>query len=448
MSATPTRLRCLTGLAACAFTALVAIAPAASAAPPQHVAAGITVVEGATSGVTRLVVPRDAKVDENPFIGSFTASGAGRVQGLVLRVAGAPVTDIRSIRAAQVNFCYSAGCTPEAGAPVDRVMTVRGFARATAVDDGHWVVPAGIYDLYLIADGAPGSVTLRFDGLEGTTRIRPEAPAKASIISPAPATPQLGAGAIAFSAGTVNPVGEPGGLLLESTMIRGTGPASYILGDCFRPGGPPPANNYNGCPGGEPQTVDPQVFPDPVAFKRASIMSALVRPSSTWTTGGYVNGFAPSWNVHHVSVALTFAETGPPELADAPAPGDAVQQQPALEQRAEPAFITPPEGNAVRDAAREQPQQGAATDRSPCRPSMKVKRTRRSVVLSVRSVEMCAVEARLRSGKKILSRAAAMARPARTARLRLTLRKGRRLTVMVQTSDAAGNRARRSLRVR
>lgn len=438
----PIRRKHAVRVAAVALCAAGVAAPQAVAAERAHVVAGTTVFDATTSGLTRITVPRDARLDRKLSDGSFSASRAGRVQGIVLRAAGAPITDTRTYQAAQVNFCFAPACTPAPDAPVEQHTNGIGLPETAA---GEFVIPRGIYDAYVIGDGAPGSVTLRFHGLDGTTTIRPEQPAKVNIVSPTPAVPPAGAGPISFSTGTPNPIGDPGGSLFEATAISGVGPASYVLGDCFLPDGPPPGGNYHGCPGGYPQTVQPFTKHEPVPYATASMTWGLVYPRP-WATGGWVDGAAGTWAAGHVSVAITYTKTEPPGLDDSDTP------TPPTGPPNDRPRTTPPSGDprsdGVLDSTNRVSGSGTSADRDPCNVKLRARRSARIVRLTARSGERCAVRVRLVSGRRTIARARKVLQPRRTATLKLRARTVRRLKLVVDTRDGAGNRARRSLSVR
>src|SRR3954447_19636206 len=138
-----------------------ATATGAAAATALPALAGTTVIAGSKSARLRVTVPRAARLPmvSTPDFGesAWTATGAGRFLGFVLRPAGGPGTDSTpTVVGAKLTHCYAAACQPAATA-VQRV-DVFSFAANRA---GGFTIPAGTYDLYLLADGAPAKLTLR-----------------------------------------------------------------------------------------------------------------------------------------------------------------------------------------------------------------------------------------------------------------------------------------------
>lgn len=434
----PTRsaLRLAAVLAVAAAAALDA--GAASAAGPAQLA-GTTVIEGSTSSVMRVSLPRDVVVDGEK---GFSASRNGRIQGLLLRPAGAPITDVNALLAASVNFCFTKGCTPAPDAPVWEDVGRTPTDPESTTDD--YTLPKGFYDLYLIADGAPGSVTLELQGLSGRTTLRPAQPVRSQIVTDAPATPQLGVGPISFSAGSTNPVGNPAGAIFNAIVLNAHGPGAVAMGRCFRPDGAPIGPTYDACggPGAFPHVVSHYIAPEPAPFTRVGSGWALVRPGDSWTMAGWIEGAAAMWEAAHMSLSLTYAET----RDDGPGGGDD-RQPPGTGPRDVTATTDPKSGTPQQPAASEGPAAPSA-DRTPCRPKLHARRAKKLVRLTVRSTETCVVEARLVRGRRTVATAAGVARAGRATILRLRARRQGRMKLVVVTSDAAGNRARRSLSVR
>ncbi|HEV2813365.1 MAG TPA: hypothetical protein VGW10_08945 [Solirubrobacteraceae bacterium] len=422
--------------AAAALVATWAMAPAAAAQEPVT-AAGTTVIEGSQPSMTRIVLPKDVTLRTGEANGrwhgqAFLATGDGRHLGFVLRPAGAPSDDLRAVAGHLVNGCFTAGCAPLVA---DQWITVSGLGEPP---DGTYTLPAGTYDLYLLTDGKPARIELKLGGLDGTTTVSPSKAVSATTVSPASTTPPgAGAGPVAYGGGAGLPIGEPGGYLFSATQLVGQGPGSGSIGVCIYLDGPPADGNYHTCRGAD----SPYNFPFTVAPDEDNakiVLGALAAAHDGFAIGNYVDGAMARWSAGAVSVGLTFAQPTPlppgtPPAPDAPPRNDAGPTPPAL---ANP---------QVSGGGSEQQR----NDRTPCRPTVRAKRTRAGATLTARADETCRVAAKLVRRGRTIARATTTLAPGRTRKLTLrTKRSVRGAKVVVETTDAAGNRARRTIRVR
>ena len=140
------------------------MAPAALAqGDATATAAGSVTVSGSEAGRVRLVVPADATLD---VIDGVTLQGDSGWAGYLLTRPGFQPDDF---------FAYAISTPgPEQGAPL-RVQ--QGSLAAEDREEGSTTnctdcpVPAGTYDLYLLTDGDPVSVTLTLGGLDGAATV-------------------------------------------------------------------------------------------------------------------------------------------------------------------------------------------------------------------------------------------------------------------------------------
>lgn len=217
-------------LAAVGLTALVAAGltapPAAARSPLDRVTLGaVNVISGSDLTSVPVHVPRDATIEGDPFSNDdISYSGPGRVVGLALVEEGGPVRKAYELVSVRWSFCGAPGCEPDEYA--DELTTSPEFGKK------RWRVPAGDYRLYLVADGEPVDVTLRLHGLDGTTAIRPAAPAAGRIAAPTASVPDP-AGHLFLGRARPVRMPEPGLLIDSQTTGLTLGPSYTAQGSCF-----------------------------------------------------------------------------------------------------------------------------------------------------------------------------------------------------------------------
>ena len=96
------------------------------------------------------------------------------------------------------------------------------------------MIPAGVYRLYLVVDGAPGSVYFEIEGLSGATRIHPtrpmgEARAKVQTLKTRLHTPAAG---VAGAFGNERPFGGRG-MAIQELWVDPVGPAAVESVVCW-----------------------------------------------------------------------------------------------------------------------------------------------------------------------------------------------------------------------
>ena len=137
--------------------------------------AGRTVLSGSATGkvAVRLDTPATFTVPGHDLPGSVQVSGPGRLAGLAL-VADGTDPDRIMLTAGRVSTGIG-----------DSVLASSHSAALTG-GTPTWTLPAGSYWLYLIADGAPVTVTLTLDGPPGSTTLTPTVPVSSRIAQPQP----------------------------------------------------------------------------------------------------------------------------------------------------------------------------------------------------------------------------------------------------------------------
>lgn len=150
-----------------------------------------TVVKGERSAVMTVDLPRPARISlfeqpqEDRPRDVLHMSGRGRFFGVMLRRDGQEPTGLVEVVAQ--DLCHRPGCQPVFRFPSNYYGLVYPPDRNAngSVSDISGTLPSGRYHLFLIADGAPVKVVLRFHGLTGTTVLRPTKAAGVEIVEAA-----------------------------------------------------------------------------------------------------------------------------------------------------------------------------------------------------------------------------------------------------------------------
>ncbi|MGH2753232.1 MAG: hypothetical protein ACRDLB_02260 [Actinomycetota bacterium] len=176
--------------------------------------------------------------------GSLEASitGDGRMFGFMFRKRGTEWWDGPTYEDIDLGGCTRRGC---------KASGLFEMEAAAKSQDGRW--PAGVYEMLLIADGAPVEVTLRIKGLKGSVEARPQAvPFEARTFTPRVTTD----GDFIHSAGDFTGLadGRPQYGLVGLWALGGPHVAT-ALGDCLYHGDEPDVSEDEaflpGCPTGD-----------------------------------------------------------------------------------------------------------------------------------------------------------------------------------------------------
>jgi hypothetical protein len=129
--------------------------------PSAIQATGTLTVEASTTGRVSIEVPDDATLN----IHEVELTGAGRLFGYLLIE---PRTMERFVASA-IQYPSTFGWPRRSTRDGRKAIGDREDGFDIGCDECH--VPPGLYDLYVIADGAPVAVSLTFEGLEGNTSL-------------------------------------------------------------------------------------------------------------------------------------------------------------------------------------------------------------------------------------------------------------------------------------
>lgn len=201
------------------------------------VLAGKTMLEGSETGWLRVRLPKAVETPDQT-----TISGNGRLIAAYLfeERDGSVVRDGVNFSTDRFGWCAEQACEPSPWAS-------SGSAARTARNG---LLPAGTYRLYLIADGAPASVTLRFRGLSGATRLRPRFEAVSALRTMPGHVPGGDVGPL-YSAGDEAPFRGQGVSLLGhyfETQAAGVAAFGYCVYPKRAPGDGPAAYLPPECP--------------------------------------------------------------------------------------------------------------------------------------------------------------------------------------------------------
>lgn len=153
-----------------------------SSVPAPVSLAGTTIVKGSAITSVPVVLPRNATL-ATPFgpSPSVSVAGHGRLVGIVLRGTSTR-TDGVNLFAGRVLDVPGA---PASAIPVgDYRLGSGGTYHFVKTSKDVTILPAGAYQLYLITEGKPVSVTLRLGGLSGVRTIAPKRPQAGLVTTP------------------------------------------------------------------------------------------------------------------------------------------------------------------------------------------------------------------------------------------------------------------------
>lgn len=241
-----------------ALTLTTSLAVPAVAHTPSRQApslAGVNRFVGSTSATMTVELPRPAHVT----IDDIHVSGAGRFLGFVMESTSGsyPRAFVQLINE---GMCARPGCRgpfKNLGSGCVCVQSNDGTRQTTT--DG--TLPAGLYRVYFIADGATAHVRLRLPGLDGVRTLTPSGPISARIDVPAPEVAEPADGPLIYSAGTTHSLNAAGAYLAEIVWkIEPLPVEPNVITECaYKDGNPPPEDEVPDYQ--EPCNGSPYVLP-------------------------------------------------------------------------------------------------------------------------------------------------------------------------------------------
>ena len=255
---------------------------------------GPTIVHlGATNEITgRSTSSEYVRVDAPAIMQTFPYNGIhgnGRLVGFLLTNA------TFTLFAHSDANCYSPGCQPADQVPFDEV-DATGQPVELGSGRGGITIPAGDYQLILLADAAEVRVTLPLGGLRGSTITSPMVPVVEDLRSIAPTLAAPPPAQAVYTGGGVGGFQSPQEVLFTSLTVSYTGAAVGTLGTCVYLGGGPPGGVYvPGCPGSPDGGLSTTEAIGGHGFI-GSTTTAFVdtrRSGSVYGLGGYYEGAFP-----------------------------------------------------------------------------------------------------------------------------------------------------------
>ena len=181
-----------------------------------------TTIFGDATAWTRVRLPESIGWQEIDLTPKF--KGDGRAVGVFLIEEEGGEIDPKGEKLWMADFghCATPGC---AGPP--------GWGSTLGWElDAHDMVPAGVYRLYLVVDGAPASVSFEIPRLEGATRINPTRTGVRAKVQTLTPQLQLPAAGLAFAAGDEAPFSGRG-ISLQELWIDPLGAGAVKSGLCW-----------------------------------------------------------------------------------------------------------------------------------------------------------------------------------------------------------------------
>ena len=292
----PRRARSFRAAMVVALATVVAAPPAAPRSPatPHVDLRGVTRIHATHSAHAHLRVPEDVSLLElEP-----TISGGGRIAGYAITDWGRRDEGGFLVQSFVFNRCLRPGC-PAAEQP----LTIRW---AEGVRNG--VLPAGTYDLYVIADEAPVVITFEDRHLSGEEVARLPATGIDAVVATLPRNRVTTPGGEVFSAGRFESVDPGRGMGMLGLWAMGSDHLGAAFGSCFyfaRTLAPrDEAAFLPGCPTGYSHTVYPHLPAQPGG--RSGVVYQSTYHDVPLGIGGWVTSAARVDDVGAVALWLRF----------------------------------------------------------------------------------------------------------------------------------------------
>lgn len=212
----------------------------------------VTVVSATASGYADVRLPRPVVMTRSASFTSpaISVTGSGRIVGIVLRRIQSPDAPPATVLGLSMGNCASRGCRPQAPFTRADFVSIDGpTGTPPGASQQQFRLPAGVYRLFVIADGGRVDVTLRFRELSGSRRLHVTAASQvtlAAVDSDLPAPPSAQA---AFSGGMTASFPTGSGLMMFMQDYVRSPHVAHEAGSCLYSAGDPPGGvNLPGCP--------------------------------------------------------------------------------------------------------------------------------------------------------------------------------------------------------
>lgn len=304
-------------LAALASVGAVALGPA----PAQGAVSTLMTVSGSRSAQAVVQLPTAARlsVDASRTSEQVVVSGSGPLVGVVLEQldSAEPVT----LMAFSASSCDDRGCATEEG--FEYVSSTRPMPTPEGVESV--LLPAGRYRVVLVADGAPVTVRLELDGLQGPLEVQPRDATAVTVDEVPNQVGGLGPQDLAFSGGLQRSA-DSELLVLFRELYRTSPGAAGAYGTCAVHGQEPPGGLYTprcttaDVSSDRVETINPVVVADPTAEVALLGYGHASLPAGTSAVGHYAASAVPLSGASVLQVAIPLDVPGQEPVRDTPVP--------------------------------------------------------------------------------------------------------------------------------
>ncbi|MHB8509939.1 MAG: hypothetical protein ACYDGR_15050 [Candidatus Dormibacteria bacterium] len=265
------------------------VAATASEAPAVTLGASNTLT-GDSTGFLNVRIPRATRLITSGGDKAPKVTGNGRWLGFALR------GQDRSLIAWRSNLCWASGCSP----PYSDECCIDFYADPFGSD--HIIAPgtsavdlsAGDYQLYLMADGAPVTVSLPLAGLTGSTHLHPRRTTRLDLRT---ITPTLEEGippaGLAYSGGGTGDLLTDWGFAFGLIALHPTSASNGTVGNCLIQGDAPGQVYTPGCPVSTTPNLITAYQPTGEVYYTTALSSLIStsRAGRRWSQGAWAAGY-------------------------------------------------------------------------------------------------------------------------------------------------------------
>ncbi|MHB8510529.1 MAG: hypothetical protein ACYDGR_18120, partial [Candidatus Dormibacteria bacterium] len=247
---------------------------------------------GDSTGFLNVRIPRATQLIMSGVRDQMMVSGNGRWPAFALRGRD------RSLIAWGYNLCWTVACKPsyplysarDVGTytePLGKDYTVS--PGTTAMD-----LPAGDYQLYLMADGAPVTVSLPLAGLTGSTVLHPRHPTRMDLRTITPTLEQgIPPAGLAYSGGGTGDLLTDWGFAFGMIALHPTSASNGTVGNCLIQGDAPGQVYTPGCPVSTTPNLITAYQPTGEVYYTTALSSLIstARAGRRWSQGAWAAGY-------------------------------------------------------------------------------------------------------------------------------------------------------------